>query len=86
MADKIAEWQRRPGAEEQARETERKLLQTGPVGAPRTTRQQLIDLTTRAFLALRWCDEHEGECLADHPSIMRRFRVLLNDLGNVRHD
>jgi hypothetical protein len=30
----IGKWLRRPGAEEQARETERKLLQTGPVGAP----------------------------------------------------
>jgi hypothetical protein len=52
----------------------------------RHTRQQLLDLVARSFLVLKWCDEHEGECLADHRSVMRRLRVLLNDLGEVRHD
>ncbi len=45
--------------------------------------EELMGLVSRAYLALKWCDEHEGECLGDHPGVMRHFRQLLADIGEV---
>ncbi len=41
-------------------------------------------LLTRAYVLLKWCDEHEGECLADHPLFMRRLRQVLGKIGEFQ--
>ncbi len=40
----------------------------------------LDGLLARARIALKWCNEHEGECLADHPGVIRRFRDILAEI------
>ena len=66
-------------------------------GAARTARQlitqfadgempNLISLVAEAYAIIKWCDEHEGECLADHPGTMKQIRNWLANASQIATD
>jgi hypothetical protein len=48
--------------------------------APRVRVSGVTQLLVRSLLVLRWCDEHESDCLGDHPAVMARLRGLLVEI------
>ncbi len=38
---------------------------------------ELINSKDALRTALTWCVENDGECLADHPELLARFRELI---------
>src|SRR5262249_4324390 len=36
------------------------------------------------FEALKWCVDHNGECLGDHPAQLRAYRAFLAQAGGAK--